>query len=92
MEFGNALYLAEQLDGLIVDWKFIEEQPPAACKLVEASLNRIEEAYGKPECYVADRGFDAISTREQLESSNITNAVCPRSVNRLKEALKNERF
>ncbi|MFK5927398.1 MAG: hypothetical protein QM483_12255 [Desulfuromusa sp.] len=27
VEFGNGFYLAEQADGLIVDWKFIKEQP-----------------------------------------------------------------
>lgn len=35
VEFGNGLYLAEQADGLIVDWEFIKEQPPGdnkACK------------------------------------------------------------
>jgi len=71
VEFGNALYLAEQIDGLIVDWKFIEEQPPADSKLVEASLDRIEDAYGNIKSYVADRGFDAPESRLQLEKRNI---------------------
>ena len=30
VEFGNALYLAEQSDGLIVDWNVIREQPYSA--------------------------------------------------------------
>jgi len=92
VEFGNALYLAEQIDGLIVDWKFIKEQPQVDHKLVEASLERIEQAYGKPECYVADRGFDAPSVRELLKKLNIVNGVCPRSVPLLKEKLENEDF
>lgn len=92
VEFGNALYLAEQADGLIVDWTFIKEQPPSDTKLVEESLNRIENAHGKPTCYVADRGFDAATTRDQLEERNITNAICPRSVARLREQLEDETF
>jgi len=60
--------------------------------LVEASLERIEQAYGKPECYVADRGFDAPSVRDLLEKLNIVNGVCPRSVPLLKEKLENEDF
>ena len=92
VEFGNALYLAEQANGLIIDWKFIEEQPPSDSKLVEASLIRIEDAYGQTESYAADRGFDAASTREILENSGVTNGICPRSVNRLKEQLEDEGF
>lgn len=92
VEFGNALYLAEQVDGLIVDWTFIEEQPPADSKLVEASLIRIENAYGNLESYAADRGFDAPDSRAQLEEHNIMNAVCPRSVEQLKEELEDKNF
>ena len=92
VEFGNALYLAEQADGLIIDWNFIEEQPPADSKLVEASLNRIEEAYGKPESYTADRGFDAHAIRDLLEGLNIVNGVCPLSVPLLKKKLEDEDF
>ena len=29
VEFGNTLYLAEQSDGLIIDWKFFRDQAPA---------------------------------------------------------------
>jgi hypothetical protein len=92
VEFGNALYLGEQAEGLIIDWRFIEEQPPADNKLVAPSLERINKAYGNPECYVADRGFDAPDSRNELEGLNIVNAVCPRSVERLKEKLQDEQF
>lgn len=32
VEFGNTLYLAEQADGLIVDWKFFRDQAPSDSK------------------------------------------------------------
>lgn len=92
VEFGNALYLAEQADGLIVDWKFIKEQPPADNKLVDSSLARIEKSYGQTESYAADRGFDAPENRIQFKKLNITNGVCPRSVEKLQEQLEDETF
>jgi hypothetical protein len=92
VEFGNALYLGEQEEGLIIDWKFIQSQPPADSKLVAPSLERIDKAYGKVDGYVADRGFDAPDTRKELEARNIVNAICPRSLESLKEKLQDEEF
>lgn len=92
VEFGNALYLAEQSDGLIVDWNFIQEQPPSDSKLVEGSINRLVEHYGTPGSYTTDRGFDNADNRSDLKTKNIVNGMCPRSVKQLNEQLENEQF
>lgn len=92
VEFGNALYLAEQSDGLIVDWKFIEKQPPGDNKLTKASIERITKEYGTPKSYTADRGFDSPDNRIDLEALYIVNAICPRSVPLLVEKLEDEEF
>ncbi len=92
IEFGNGLYLAEQADGLIIDWSFMQNQPPSDSKLVKASLERITEAYGKPGSYTGDRGFDSANVRTDLEELGIINAICPRSVPMLKEKLEDEGF
>ena len=92
IEFGNALYLAEQADGLIVDWQLLKEQPPADNKLVEASLKRIEQEYGQPKSYTGDRGFDSPGNRTQLEERDIINGICSRSVSKLTEQLEDEQF
>jgi hypothetical protein len=91
-EFGNALYLAEQSDGLIVDWKFIQGQPPSDSKLVKSSLERISKNYGKLSSYTGDRGFDSPASRAELDEADIINGICPRSVIRLKEQLEDENF
>jgi hypothetical protein len=91
-EFGNGLYLAEQADGLIIDWNFMQDQPPSDSKLVKASIERITEAYGKPNSYTGDRGFDSANARTNLEELGIINAICPRSVPLLKEKLEDEGF
>lgn len=92
VEFGNALYLAEQADGLIIDWQLLQSQPPSDNKLVELSLDRIENVYGSIESYSADRGFDSSAVKTQLKGHNIINGICPRSVNELKEQLEDENF
>ncbi|MDP7023773.1 MAG: hypothetical protein QGH42_05970 [Kiritimatiellia bacterium] len=92
VEFGNALYLAEQSDGLIVDWSFIEKQPPGDNKLTTASIERITEEYETPASYTGDRGFDSPDNRIDLEALDIVNAICPRSVPLLVEKLEDEEF
>ena len=92
IEFGNGLYLAEQADGLIVDWTLIKEQPPSDSKLVKASIEQITQLYGSPKSYSGDRGFDSISTRADLEKDHIFNAICPRSVPTLREKLEDTEF
>lgn len=92
VEFGNALYLAEQSDGLIVDWNFIEKQPPGDNKLARKSIERIIEEYETPKSYTGDRGFDSPDNRIDLEALDIVNAICPRSVPQLKEKLEDGEF
>ena len=92
VEFGNGLYLAEQADGLIVDWDFRKGQPPADTALVSPSLERITENHGTPASYATDRGFDSAPNRKKLEELGIDNAICPRSVLALEEKLEDETF
>lgn len=92
VEFGNGLYLAEQADGLILDWDFMQPQPPADSRLVKSSLKRIQTEYGKPDSYTTDRGFDSEVNRIELEELEIINAICPRSVPLLQTKLEDEGF
>lgn len=92
VEFGNTLYLAEQTDGLIIDWDFIKEQAPGDNKLVAPSIERIRKEYGDIESFAADRGFDSLKNTTYLEQQNIINAICPRSVSELKKSLTDKTF
>ena len=92
VEFGNSLYLAEQSDGLIADWDFIEKQPPGDNKLPKASLERITKEYKVPKSYTGDRGFDSPGNRIDLEALDIFNAICPRSVPLMAKKLEDENF
>jgi hypothetical protein len=92
VEFGNGLYLAEQADGLIIDWDFMKNQPRADNKLVEPSLERICGKYGLPESYTTDRGFDAAANDLVLENLSVFNGICPKSPIQLQEKLEDETF
>jgi len=92
VEFGNGLYLAEQRDGLIVDWELFRDHPPADSHLVKKSLKRTKESYGSVSAYCGDRGFDTRANTEHLESENIFNCICPKAPTVLAERTKEPRF
>lgn len=93
VEFGNTLYLAEQSNGLIIDWKFFAEQAPSDCKMLKDSHKRISNRLGVDVKLMAgDRGFDSKENREYMESHHIFNAVCPRNPALLIERLEESRF
>jgi hypothetical protein len=92
VEFGNALYLAENVDGLVIDWKLIKEQPPSDAGLVSRSIERMQANYGTLRSYVADRGFCSPKNSEHLNNHGIYDAICPRSVTAMHERLQEPRF
>jgi len=93
VEFGNTLYLAEQSDGLIVDWKLFKEQAPADSKMLKASHKRI---VNRLDCDVTllsgDRGFDSKANQDYMENNDIFNAVCPRNPQQLIDRLEDNTF
>ena len=97
IEFGNTLYLAENRQGLIVDYHLWRESAPADSKMVEESLNRIMKITGTDallnvKSLAADRGFDSAKTRNTLSDAGIYNGICPRSPASLKLRLQEDRF
>jgi hypothetical protein len=92
IEFGQGLLLAEQRDGLIVDWEFLADQPPSDNKLLEPALTRIKKYYGSIRSASADRGFSDKENTKYLCSHKIYNAVCPRSPGEFQEKLSEPVF
>jgi hypothetical protein len=86
VEFGNTLFLAENPQGLILDWELFQQSAPADPALLPWSVGRMERAYGpKLKALAADRGFDNRTNRVGLDHDGIYNAVCPRSPQQLRE-------
>ena len=93
VEFGNTLLLAEQRQGVIVDWKLIKDQAPADSKMVPDCLDRFEHVFGSlPNGMAGDRGFDSKRNRNRLAKDGVYNAICPRSVIDLRERMKEDEF
>ncbi|MCK5249553.1 MAG: hypothetical protein KAJ98_06280, partial [Spirochaetaceae bacterium] len=87
VEFGNGLYLAENEDGLITDWQFLQGQPPADSSLVAESLKRLTGHYGVIRSFTGDRGFHSSHNSYLLEGEGIYNAICPKSVPEMENRL-----
>ena len=94
VEFGNTLFLGEQKDGLIIDWKLYKDTAPADNKQLPESLDRLKKYYDgyKPESVGTDRGFDSKTNKKLLKENNIKNFMCPRSVPELQANLEDEDF
>lgn len=92
VEFGNTLFLAEQADGLVIDWHLYEEQAPADSRMLPAHLERTESKNGIVlQSLTGDRGFDSAENAERL-GNEIQNNICPRNIERLNERLRDKKF
>jgi hypothetical protein len=85
-EFGNTLLLAENPQGLLIDWEFFRESAPTDSALLARSVGRMEKVYGqKLKALGADRGFDSQTNQAGLAHDGIYNGVCPRCPKELEE-------
>lgn len=86
VEFGNTLLLAENPQGLILDWELFRRSAPADSALLPRSVGRMEAAYGpKLKAVGADRGFDSQTNQIGLADDGIYNGVCPRNPHQLRQ-------
>lgn len=93
VEFGNTLFLAEQADGLIVDWHLYREQAPTDSKMVPEHLERMKTDCGIDlASLTGDRGFDSAASGAALYTSQIDNYICPRNIDALTERLQQSDF
>jgi hypothetical protein len=94
VEFGNTLLIAEQREGLIVDWRLYREQAPAEAAVLVESLERVAERHKglRPASVVTDRGFDAPESRDYLSGHGIRDLMCPRSPRLLKQRARAQWF
>lgn len=93
VEFGNALLICEQSDGLIIDYQLTREAPRADVKCLEGSILRVEAlGCGKAAAAVTDRGFESKANRELLEKHELINALCPRNPQELKRRAQEDIF
>jgi hypothetical protein len=93
VEFGNTLLLAENPQGLIIDWELFRESAPADSRLLPRCVGRMEKVFGSaPKALAGDRGFDSELNRVGLELDGIYNAVCPRDPRELNKRSRSWKF
>ena len=91
VEFGHSLFIAEQREGLIVDWA-LPQRPQDDQTLLAASVTRCLESYGRDTIRVSvgDRGFAGPCARMALDSAGIRDGACPRSPRQLAVRLEDD--
>ena len=93
VEFGNTLLLAENPQGLIIDWELFRQSAPADAQLLPRSVGRMEKVYGPVlKALGGDRGFDSQLNRAGLELDGIYNGLCPRDPQQLRERSRSWKF
>ena len=93
VEFGNTLFLAENPQGVILDWELFRESAPADAALLPRTVSRMQEAYAPgPKALAGDRGFDSALNRFGLDEEKIFNAICPRSPGQLRQRNRSWKF
>lgn len=85
VEFGNKLLVAEQQNGLLVDWKLYGESTPADSRLLQSSIERIERLTAvRVRAATTDRGFDSPENVAMLKARHTYNGIAPKSPAQLK--------
>ncbi len=92
VEFGNSLYVCEQVDGFIVDWEYSQNYPLLDGEIAEISLKKIKEKTNKVKSFTGDRIFPTKKLNHYLESEGIANNITPKSVTELEDRLKDKDF
>ena len=93
VEFGNTLFLAENPQGLILDWELFRGSAPADAALLPRTVVRMQAAYAPgPKALGGDRGFDSELNRFGLNEEKIFNAICPRSPGQLRQRNRSWKF
>jgi len=85
-EFGNKLILSENSQGLILDWKLYKDGAPNDERLLEPSLDRMEERFGQEaiKCVVGDRGFDSAANEQVIASRSMINGLTSKNPVKMK--------
>lgn len=94
VEFGNTLFLGEQKDGLILDWRLYKDKAPADNATLIESLDRMKKTRDgyQPKQATGDRGIFSKRNVKILDKRGIENNLCPRAVTQLQIKLQHDEF
>ncbi len=92
VEFGNTLFLVEQINGVIIDWKLYRVAAPGDSQMTRESFERAGEYEFSFSSVSGDRGCASKENQDFLDKQDVFNALCPRSPQEFIECLKSEKF
>ena len=91
VEFGNPLFLAENVDGYIMDHELKREKSRGDAKWLRARYEGMKEISGGRLCgVIGDRGYESKATVEMLEADEAFNGLCPRNPPELAHRLESD--
>jgi len=92
LEFGNTLFIAEQNNGIILDWTLYQTD----VKEVQATKESVTKMTEKLEYEIAsltgDRGCQSKANDKLLADKKIYNGLCPRNPHEFVERMQDEKF
>ena len=93
VEFGNTVLVAENRQGVILDYQIFRESAPGDSQMLFGSLVRVAEATGiSVGAVVGDRGFASATNSKALAASGTYDGLCPRNPRELGARMKEEKF
>ena len=94
IEYGNKLFIAEQQDGLILDWKLYRDAAPSDSVALIESLDRFKTTFDglQPKQVTGDRGLFSKKNTQILADRHIQNNLCPRNGSQLQKQLQIKDF
>jgi hypothetical protein len=91
VEFGNSLFVAETVNGLILDHELRRGISPGDAKWLQERYPKMKEASGDRLCgAVGDRGFDSAGSRKMLQEQESFNGLCPRDSREMQRRLRED--
>ena len=92
VEFGNTLFLAEQVDGIIVDWQLYQTDVKEVQATKESIARMTEELELDIASVTGDRGCQSKQNDKLLEQKQIYNGLCPRNPLEYAERIQEAQF
>jgi len=92
VEFGLQLFIAENREGIIVNWDLHDKSPKHDSKFVKPCLEHLDKIGLKPDLFSGDRGFWSNRNSAYLNMKAVTNHIFPKGNPSLRNQTESEEF
>jgi hypothetical protein len=92
VEFGNTLFLSEQANGIIVDWRLYQTDVKEPQATEESIVKMTEDMEFDIASVTGDRGCQSKRNDKLLAQKRIYNGLCPRNPLEYAERMQEDKF